>query len=168
MTLRIRELYSGNDTNDKFSALMSVLLWAVASRRVGIDPPPADLMSEFAVMIRTRRSPDLGWALEIARIIVNRFAQLIEPSFYDDILIGLSYLLDETNPKAPITSVLKQNSSFTDLRVSAIKLLNDLPKTQARDEVIEGWKNQTDDEVDWKVREALENLSVPLCMTTDI
>ena len=137
-----------------------MLLWAASSKRVGIGPPPADLVSEFAVMIRTRRSPDLGWALDIARIIVKRFADLTEQSFYDDILIGLSYLAVETHPKAPITSVLNQKSSFTELRVSAIKLLNILPKTPARDQVIEDWQNQSEDEVDWKVRDALEHLSV--------
>ena len=159
MTARIRNLYASNDVIDKFTALMAVAVWAVSYSRVGIDPPPRDLVFELAVMIRTRRAPDLGWALDIARIVVKQCSELINTSFYDDILIGLSYLCDETKPRNPQSGVLGQNASLSDLRVSALLLLKDLPPSGSRDEIIKKWKNQNEDENDWRVKIEIGNFS---------
>lgn len=159
MAKHIRQLYAGNDPSDKFTALMAVLVWATSSKHVDIETPPTDLVTEFAVMIRTRREPDLGWALDIARILLKRCPELIEPAFYEDALLGLSYLSEETDPSSPTSSVLNQNVSLSDLRVSALKLLKELPESSFRKEVIQKWQHQSNDEVDQKVLTASNDLN---------
>jgi hypothetical protein len=159
LTKQVRELYAGNDVSDKLTALMAVLVWATSAKHVGIEPPPSALVTEFAVMIRTRREPDLGWALDIARILLNRCPDLIEPAFCEDVLLGLSYLAEETNPLAPAPSALSQEATLTDLRVSSLKLLKELPQSDLRSEVLEKWTAQLKEEVEWEVARVHEELS---------
>lgn len=158
MANRVRKLYAGSDSADKFNALMAVLVWATSAKSIGISPPPSALVTEFAVIIRTRREPDLGWALDIARILLKHCGDLIEPVFYDDVLLGLSYLAEETNPAAPASSALAQKATLTDLRVSSLELLAQLPQSGQRDEVISKWIKQSGEEVDWKVFEAMKKV----------
>jgi hypothetical protein len=95
LTARLRHGVASLDPVKARTAAIAVFWWMRRMVRGELDPPPADLPRELALVISVRRESNLLVALEVAEWIFDHLRELGEQDFARPASEGLGYLLEE-------------------------------------------------------------------------
>lgn len=88
-------LYSG-DRETVFSAIEGLVRWLAYAKDGKIPKPPANLLDELFNKVTARRFPALVEAIEQVKLVLNCLPDQIQNHHIDSLVIGLEYLIEET------------------------------------------------------------------------
>ncbi|MEM7068716.1 MAG: SIR2 family protein [Pseudomonadota bacterium] len=158
VVVELRRAASSLKPSRSFAFLIGLLSWLSASLKAGLDGPPKDLIDEVALAVRSRRAPELWWALQISEIILRQYPEYTSQQFRSDLIVGLDYLLVETDVKDPTLNIQEQQGSLEQIRDACVNLVAALKKFPEANVAVGAWRMKSKNETIDHVRASFNNL----------
>ncbi len=162
ISMKLRKAASSLEPSKSFAFLIGILAWISNHKERGAPLPPQDLIDEIAISVRSRRAPELWWAIQISETLLRKYPEVTSQGFRSELLIGLEYLIIETDINNPVLDTSHQQGSIENIRGSCVDLISALQPFPEAKEAVKAWVKKSDIEKVDTIKTSFNNLKAAL------